>query len=160
MLLASEAWFNPRPEQKLEPTTTVLQSGDPAVIFTNHTQCPSPSSLSSTGTILLLHTPLKHLITSRPLRAPCSAASMLGGIPVENPAHHSICHYCHFGVVVKCSAFGQCGPGSIPGRCRSWSRHLQSSKVHPLHLLNILHPPHLQPLITCILLISSLARLR
>ena len=40
--------FDPRPVQKLEPTPTVLQSGDPDVIFTNHTQCPSPSSRSST----------------------------------------------------------------------------------------------------------------
>ena len=35
----------------------------------------------------------------------------------------------HYGVVVKCFASGQCGPGTIPGRFRSWSRHLQSSKA-------------------------------
>ena len=30
----------------------------------------------------------------------------------------------HYGVVVKCFASGQCGPGSIPGLCRSWRRCL------------------------------------
>ena len=30
---------------------------------------------------------------------------------------------CHYRVVA-----GQCGPGSIPGQCRSWSRRLQPSK--------------------------------
>ena len=28
---------------------------------------------------------------------------------------------CHYRVVVKSFASGQCGPGTIPGRCRSWS---------------------------------------
>ena len=36
---------------------------------------------------------------------------------------------CHYGVLVKCLAPGQCGPGSILGRCSSWSWRLQSSKV-------------------------------
>ena len=42
-------------------TLTILQSGDPDVIFTNHAQCPSPSSAPPLCTILsaFLHTPLE-----------------------------------------------------------------------------------------------------
>ena len=41
----------------------------------------------------------------------------------------------HYGVVVKCFASGQCGPGPIPGQCRSWRRCLQFSKI--LHYKNV-----------------------
>ena len=36
------------PGAEVGVTLTILQSGDPDVIFTNHAQCPSPSSRSST----------------------------------------------------------------------------------------------------------------
>ena len=61
-------------------TLTILQSGDPDMIFTNHTQCPSPSSCSSTMyCTILLHTPLKHLTHEQPPQSTTLATSMLGG---------------------------------------------------------------------------------
>ena len=70
--------LDPRPVKKLEPTPTVLQSGDPDVIFTNHTQCLSSSSHSST-----VYNPppphLSNLLTSNLLRAPRSQPRCLGG---------------------------------------------------------------------------------
>ena len=125
--------FDPRPEQKLEPTPTVQQSGDPDVIFINHTQCPSPSCRSST----VLNPPPPHFSSASHSRAtrsehfaqqlwclgePCGAACTLH-LPEESH---------HYGVVVKCFASGQCGLGLIPGWSRSWSRRLQSSKTYQL----------------------------
>ena len=66
---------------------------------------------------------LKHLAQSTFTHL-CSATSMLGGALLRSL--HTVSH--HYGVVVKWFAYGQCGLVSIPGRCRSWSRRLQSSK--------------------------------
>ena len=77
-------------------------------------------------TILLLHTPLKHLTHEQPAQSTTQQPRCLGGLACT-PHLWEVSH--HYGVVVKCFASGQCGPGLIPGRCRSWSRRLQSSKV-------------------------------
>ena len=66
LLLASAAPV--RSQAGAKPTPSVLQSGDPYVIFTNHTQCPSPST-PPLCTILLLHTPLKHLTHEQPTQS-------------------------------------------------------------------------------------------
>ena len=52
---------------------------------------------------------------------------MLGG-PMWRSLHTTLFRSCHYGVVVKCYASGQCGPSLIPGWCRSWSRRLQSNQ--------------------------------
>ena len=71
--------FDPRQEQKLK-RLTILQCDVPDVIFTSHTQCPSPSSCAST-----VHkpppprTPLKPLTHEQPAQSTMLATLMLGG---------------------------------------------------------------------------------
>ena len=79
-------------------------------------------------TILLLHTPLKHLTHEQPAQS-----ATLSNLDVWGESCGGACtpHLPevsrHYGEVVKCFASGQCGPGSIPGWCRSCSWHLQQS---------------------------------
>ena len=117
-----------------------LQTGDPEVIFHHHTCCKDygvrydPLYWEITALILAATCiPLFHKFTSKwiasgwDLRSCCDP---LRGSYVEIPAH---CTCRHYGVVVKCLASGQCGPGLIPCRNRSWSRRLQYSKIVIYH---------------------------
>ena len=79
--------------------------------------------------ILLLHTPRKHLTHEQPAQSTTLSNLDALGEPCRGACTpHLLEVSCHYGVVVKCFASGQCGPGLFPGQRRSWSRHLQSSK--------------------------------
>ena len=63
-------------------------------------------------TILLLHTPHKHLTHEQPAQSTTLSKLDAWGEPCG-------------GVCTP----RQCGPTAIPGRCKSWARRLQSSKI-------------------------------
>ena len=88
----------------LEPTPTVIQSGDPDVIFPCHASCKDYGVskydslycskalcliLAAACNNLLLHTPLKHLTHEQSAQSTTLITSMLGGSPVEEPAHRT-----------------------------------------------------------------------
>ena len=96
--------------------------GDPDVIFTNHTVSESEQLLlhcvQYSSSILLLSISLTHQHVNTPLLSNLDAwGEPCGGACSPHMPEVSR----HYRVMVKAFASGQCGPGSFPGRSRSWS---------------------------------------